>query len=163
ACIRGGEGHAAEFVVRCSECVPLRGGRQRQGRSRQPLGQRRDQRVLLDAALQLPDAEAGEDRDHHQGEDAEAEARLSRALHFGARPVSRPSAALWWNCSAINSDLIARSGHSVTASVSGSHSIACTQSGGSNFTSVINAAVTTIAPAIMITNTAGPSPESMKA
>src|SRR5260370_1005569 len=51
-------------------------------------------------------------------------------VHFGARSTSWPGAALWWNCKAINSDFIARNGHSVTARVSGSHSAACSQNGG---------------------------------
>jgi len=50
--------------------------------------------------------------------------------HCGARSTRRPGAALWWNCSAINSDFIARSGHSVVARIKGSHSAAWTQNGG---------------------------------
>ena len=58
---------------------------------------------------------------------------------------------------------MARSGHSVTTRISGSHSIACTQNGGWYFTSTISALPTTIAPANRMMNTAGPSPASMKA
>src|SRR5258708_37340952 len=107
------------------------------GRTREPFGQRCDQLMLLGAALQLPQPEADEDGHHREREDAETETAapaLRRnprvGAHFGARSISRPSAALWWNCSAINSDFIARSGHSVTARVSGSHSTACSQNGG---------------------------------
>src|SRR5262249_4686127 len=141
------ETDAPELVLVGRELAPFRFRWQRHWGCPQPRIERCDQCMLLDPALQLPDAEAHEQRHHHQREDAEAEASPGRCPgHFGERSTNRPSAALWWNCSAIKSDLIARSGHSVTARVSGSHSTACTQNGGWYLTSVISAAVTTIAP-----------------
>ena len=47
--------------------------------------------------------------------------------------------------------------------ISGSHSTACTQSGGSYLNSTISAQPTTMKPAMRMTNTAGPSPASAKA
>src|ERR1700758_4376555 len=91
--------------------------------------------MLLVAALQLPHTKTDEDGHHGQGKGAEpapAPPRLNRR-HFGARSISRPSAALWWNCSAIRSDFIERSGNSVVARISGSHSTAWTQNGGWDF------------------------------
>jgi len=139
------ETDAAEFVVGRGQRAPLRSRRQGCGRARQPLGERRDQRMLLGAALQLPEPETDEDRQHRERKNAEADTAapprrrlvflgadlcLHFGAHSGARSISRPGAALWWNCSAINSDFIARSGHSVTARVSGSHKAACSQNGG---------------------------------
>src|SRR5262245_55978147 len=116
--------------------------------------------MLFGTALQLPEPEADQHGDHRQRKQAETD---TSNVHFGARSISRPGAALWWYCSAINSDFIERSGSSVVASISGSHSAAWSQSGGWYLTSTISAAPTTIAPAIMMMKIAGPSPESMKA
>ena len=52
-------------------------------------GQGRDQGMLFDPALQLPDAKADEHGHHGQREDGETD-----RLHFGARSISRPGAAL---------------------------------------------------------------------
>src|ERR1700752_2771187 len=116
--------------------------------------------MLFGTALQLPEPEADEHRDHRERKQAETE--MSR-VHFGARSIRRPSAALWWYCSAISSDFIERSGNSVVARIRGSQSTACSQNGGWYLISTISAAPTTIAPAIMIMKIAGPSPESMNA
>src|SRR5260221_8153873 len=122
--------------------------------------------MFLDPALQLPHAEADKKHHHHDcknGKTGDAAPAQLDPAHFGSRSISRPSAALWWNCSAIKSDFIERSGNSVVARISGSHSTACSQNGGWYFTSTIRAQATTMAPAIMMMKTAGPSPASIKA
>src|SRR5581483_9554776 len=101
------------------------------GLGRQPPRQRRNQRMLFDAPLELPDAEADKGRNHGEREQAEAKLPPSCHLtHFCSRSIKRPGAALWWNCSAISSDFIDRNGNSVVTRMSGSQSTACSQNGG---------------------------------
>ena len=86
---------AAEFILLGRQLAPLRLGRQRHRLDGKPLSQRRNQRMLFDAALQLPDAEADKDGDHGKREEAEAELPPScRCGHFGSRSINRPGAAL---------------------------------------------------------------------
>src|ERR1700754_964682 len=164
--ISRGKPHATEFIPRRRQRAPLRGWRQRSRRCGEAFGQLRDQRMLLGPALQLPDPEADQQRQRQERENSkagDAAPSCGDFGHHGSRSISRPSAALWWNCSAINSAFIERSGSSVIARISGSQRAACSQNGGWYFISTISAQATTMAPAIMMMNTAGPSPESMKA
>src|SRR3569623_1059685 len=120
--------------------------------------------MLDGAALQLPESERDERRGQQKREQREAgHAGRARSLVHFARSTSRPGAALWWNCSAISSDFLARSGNSVVARISGSQSAACSQYGGWYLTSTISAHATTMPPASMMMKIAGPSPVSMKA
>jgi hypothetical protein len=76
---------AAEFISPGVERTPGRRRRQRDRRSRKPIGQRRNQRVLFYPPLELPDAETNEDRDHGERKEAEAEPRPScGCAHFGS-------------------------------------------------------------------------------
>jgi hypothetical protein len=89
--------------------------------------------MLLDPALQLPHPEPNEQRHHREREQPKTSDATPSHLcldHFGSRSISRPSAALWWYCSAIRSDFIERNGNSVVARISGSQSTACSQNGG---------------------------------
>ena len=103
----------------------------RDKRLRQAFGECRDQLVLGGPALQLPGSERDEGRSEEKREQRKAgHARLARDIVHFVRSISRPGAALWWNCRAISSDFIARSGNSVVARISGSQSSACSQNGG---------------------------------
>src|SRR5580698_8682883 len=69
---RRGESNPAKFILLRRELAPFGHWRERDRFGCQPFCQRCDQRMLFGTALQLPDAEADEDRHHGQCEKAEA-------------------------------------------------------------------------------------------
>jgi len=97
--------------------------RQRHGRRGETFVQKRNQRVLLVPALQLPDPEAANAVTMTSVKTAKpAPARRRSTPLISARGRSAGRRGLVMYCSAINSDFIERSGNSVVAMISGSHS-----------------------------------------
>src|SRR6185437_15250566 len=130
--IIGSECDAAVFVLRCVKLRPLYARRQAFRRRRQACRYCRNQVFLPDLAVELPLAEPEQDRDANNGKDGRHDnaAPPFGNVHSSPRYSTRPSAALWWNCSAISRLFIGRSGSTVKITINGSHRTACTQTGG---------------------------------
>src|SRR5262249_59376525 len=118
----GRERDAGDLVAILIERGPLRGRRQRRGLGGKPLPQCIDQPFLPGLALDLPDAERDECDERGGHDQARPHQRCTPAagdgVHRRSPPVSRPSDAWWWYCTAVISPLIGPSGKNPVVPIS---------------------------------------------